>query len=346
MAEKTALEAGTLYPPQLVKELFSKVKGKSVLAKLSKQDPVPQEGKEYFVFNLEGNAQIVGEGEQVKGGKADIKPKVVSPYEITYQTRVSEKFLTMSEEKQIDFLEKFNEGFSKKLAEAIDIAAIHGLEPKSMTDGSFRDTNSFDGLVKTNIVNYEENKIESNINTAIRALKALGEETNGILFSTKASQDMSEIKENNVVKYPQFQFGQTPEVFAGMKSEETKNMVVTGGNAEKDHVIVGDFENSFKWGYVDSVSLEVIKYGDPDGAGRDLKAHNEVCLRAKVNVGWGILDEKAFARVKEAQVVDMKYINKDNGVIIESDSVLSGSWEPVEEKKNKAKPKKEAKDDE
>lgn len=42
----------------------------------------------------------------------------------------------------------------------------------------------------------------------------------------------------------------------------------------------------------------------------------------------------------------MKYINKDNGVIIESDSVLSGSWEPAEEKKTKAKPKKEAKDDE
>lgn len=41
----------------------------------------------------------------------------------------------------------------------------------------------------------------------------------------------------------------------------------------------------------------------------------------------------------------MKYINKDNGVIIESDSTLSGSWEPVEEKKTKAKTKKEAKDD-
>lgn len=43
----------------------------------------------------------------------------------------------------------------------------------------------------------------------------------------------------------------------------------------------------------------------------------------------------------------MKYINVDTGVIIESDSVLSGSWEPaVEEKKTKAKTKKEAKDDE
>ena len=94
MTDKTALEAGTLYPPQLVKELFSKVKGKSALAKVSKQDPVPQEGKEYFVFNLDGNAQIVGEGEQVKAGKAAIAPKVVRPYEIMYQARVSDKFLT------------------------------------------------------------------------------------------------------------------------------------------------------------------------------------------------------------------------------------------------------------
>lgn len=42
----------------------------------------------------------------------------------------------------------------------------------------------------------------------------------------------------------------------------------------------------------------------------------------------------------------MKYINKDNGVIIESDSVLSGSWEPFEEPKKKPTKKKEAKDDE
>lgn len=41
----------------------------------------------------------------------------------------------------------------------------------------------------------------------------------------------------------------------------------------------------------------------------------------------------------------MKYRNVDTGVIIESYSVLSGSWEPVEEKKTKAKQKKEAKDD-
>lgn len=43
-----------------------------------------------------------------------------------------------------------------------------------------------------------------------------------------------------------------------------------------------------------------IEYGDPDGTGRDLKAYNEILLRTEVYIGWGILDEKAFARVEEA----------------------------------------------
>ena len=105
MTDTNTLQAETLFPPKLVNELFSKVKGKSVLAKVSKQDPIPQEGLEYFVFNLEGNAQIVGEGEQIKAGKATTKPKVVKPYEIVYQARVSNKFLKMN------FLLKYPEKF-------------------------------------------------------------------------------------------------------------------------------------------------------------------------------------------------------------------------------------------
>ena len=46
--------------------------------------------------------------------------------------------------------------------------------------------------------------------------------------------------------------------------------------------------------------LEIIQFGYPDGTGRDLKAYNEICLRAEAFIGWGILDATAFARVKEA----------------------------------------------
>lgn len=41
----------------------------------------------------------------------------------------------------------------------------------------------------------------------------------------------------------------------------------------------------------------------------------------------------------------MKYRDVKTGAIIETNCVVSVSWEPVEEKKTKAKPKKEAKDD-
>ena len=44
--------------------------------------------------------------------------------------------------------------------------------------------------------------------------------------------------------------------------------------------------------------MKTIEYGDPDGTGRDLQAYNEICLRAEAFIGWGILDEDAFARVE------------------------------------------------
>lgn len=64
MTESTAMKQGTLFSPELVKEIMSKVQGRSTLAKLSNQQPIPFNGTEQFIFNLEGNAQIVGEGEQ------------------------------------------------------------------------------------------------------------------------------------------------------------------------------------------------------------------------------------------------------------------------------------------
>ena len=43
--------------------------------------------------------------------------------------------------------------------------------------------------------------------------------------------------------------------------------------------------------------MEVIEYGDPDGAG-DLKRYNQVYLRAEAYIGWAILDPSAFGIVK------------------------------------------------
>ena len=293
-----SLKQGTLFQPELVKELISKVQGRSVLAKLSSQSPIPFNGVEQFIFNLEGNAQIVGEGQQKGTGKAVVDTKVIKPLKFVYQARITDEFKYASEEKQLEYLSQFADGFAKKIADAFDIAAIHGLEPKGLTDATFRDTNSFDGLITGNIVNYAEDKFDDNIDAAVQQIVAKGGEVTGLALSPVGGQALAKLKVNGVVQYPEFRFGQNPDAFYGMKSDVNKNLTVTGGTAQTDHAIVGDFENRFKWGYTENIPMEIIEYGDPDGAGRDLKAYNEILLRAEAFIGWGILDADAFARVK------------------------------------------------
>ena len=294
----TSQKAGALFNPELVTEIMTKVQGYSVLAKLSSQSAIPFNGTEQFIFNLEGNAQIVGEGEQKKAGESNLTSKVIKPMKFIYQARITDEFKYASEEKKIKYLQAYADGFAKKIAVAFDIAAIHGLEPKSMTDASFRDTNSFDGVITDNVVVFNAGTIDENIDTAVQAIVAKGADVTGLALSPLAGQSLAKLKVNGVVQYPEFRFGQNPNSFYGMESDISKNLVVTGGTAKADHVLVGDFRNMFKWGYAENIPMEIIEFGDPDGAGRDLKAYNEICLRSEAFIGWGILDEDAFARVE------------------------------------------------
>lgn len=300
MAESTATKKGTLFNPELVTEIMNKVQGHSTLAKLSNQQPIPFNGTEQFIFNLEGNAQIVGEGELKGAGKAVITSKVITPLKFVYQARITDEFMHASDEKKLNFLKHYADGFAKKIAEAFDIAAIHGLEPKGLTDASFKATNSFDGLVTGNVVTYNAATIDSNIDDAVQAIVATDNEVTGIAMSPAAGQAMSKVKVNNVVQFPEFRFGQRPDNFFGMELDINKTLTAQSGKGKKNHAIVGDFQNRFKWGYAENIPMEIIEYGDPDGAGRDLKAYNEILLRTEAYIGWGILDEKAFARVEEA----------------------------------------------
>lgn len=296
----TALKHGDLFPQEVVTEIFSKVKGHSTLAKLSNQQAIPFAGTEEFIFNLEGNAQIVGEGEQKKGGKATLTSKVIKPVKIVYQARITDEFKHVAQEKQLQYLKAFVDGYATKIAQAFDIAALHGLEPRSMTAASFKDNNSFDGLVTDNVIEYNAATIEDDIDTAVQTIVVNDGDVTGLALSPQAAAALGKVEVNGVKQYPEFRFGQRPDAFHGMASDVNKTLTMTG-DGEKDHVIVGDFDNSFKWGYAENIPLEIIEYGDPDGVGRDLKAHNEILLRAEAYIGWGILLPENFARVVEAE---------------------------------------------
>lgn len=290
------IKAGANFPAEVVTEMFNAVRGHSALAKLSGQKPMPFTGVTQFVFNAEGEAALVDEGAAKPAGNAAAIPKIIKPVKFVYQQRVSDEFVKSSDEVRLRYLEGFAEGFGRKIARSFDIAAMHGIEPATKAAASFKATNSFDGMV-TNIETYAAATVDENIDDAIQSIT--DGNVSGIALSPTAAAALSKIKANGVTQYPEFRFGQNPDAFYGMVSDVNSTLEVQGtGVTEKDHVLVGDFDGAFRWGYADDIRLEVIEYGDPDGAGHDLKQYNEVLLRTEAYIGWGILDANAFALVQ------------------------------------------------
>ena len=285
-------------PEELITEIFSKVQGHSSLAKLATQIPVPFVGAEEMVFSMDDEVSIVGEGENKPPHDAKFESVVIRPVKFVYQHRLTDEFISMAEEQQLPYLQAFTDGFAKKIARGLDIAAMHGINPKDGADASFKSTNSFDGLV-SNLVTYAAATVDVNIEDGVALVNADNGAVTGLALSTAAGTALSKIKVNGVAQYPEFRFGQNPNAFYGMGSDVNSTVSVTGTatGAVTDQIILGDFQNAFKWGYAKNIPLEVIQYGDPDGLG-DLKRKNQIVLRTEAYIGWGILDADSFAIVR------------------------------------------------
>lgn len=294
----TTTAAQLQFPPELATEMFSNVKGHSTLARLSQAKPTPFSGTTEFVFSIDGEAEIVGESGQKSPGEANIAPVKRVPIKFLYQHRVSDEFMRLNEERRVPILQAFAEGFSAVIARGMDIAAFHGINPRTGLASEVVSTNHFDSLI-TSTVEYNSAAADDSLDAAIQLVQGKSREVNGIALSTIFGSDIAKIKVNGVVQYPEFRFGGRPEIFANKSADVnyTINKKLSS-STERDIAIVGNFAKAFRWGYADVISLEVIQYGDPDGLG-DLKRQNQVCLRSEAYIGWAILDSGSFARVVE-----------------------------------------------
>ena len=125
------LKKGELFAPETVTDLFNKVAGKSSLAKLAGTMPIPFNGSEIFTFSMDDEVNIVAENGVKPAGSIALAPIKVVPIKVEYGARVTDEFMYATEEKQLDILKAFNEGYAKKVARAIDIMAMHGLNPRT-----------------------------------------------------------------------------------------------------------------------------------------------------------------------------------------------------------------------
>ena len=282
------------FPSNLVKEVFVAAKGHSALAKLAKQEPLSFSGTDIMVFSFDGEVNLVAEG-AAKGAHTNGKDIVkMVPLKVEYGARVTNEFLKASEEKQLDIMRGFTDGFGKKIARGLDIMAMHGTNPATGSVSALIGTNSFDTNTGVTAVTYvpATPDPEGNINTGIAALG--DNDFTGLVIDKTFASELAKVKVNGVIQYPELQWGGNPERIKGVASDVNSTVSAVTGK----HGYMGDFENYFRWGYADLINFEVIEYGDPDGQG-DLKRYNQVYLRAEAWYGWAILDGAAFARIEE-----------------------------------------------
>lgn len=294
------LSKGELFPPKLTNEIFSKIRGKSSLAKLSGQDPIPFNGIKEFTFSMDSEVDIVAEnGAKGKGG-ATITPVTIVPIKIEYGSRVSDEFMYASEEEAINILQAWTDGFGKKAARALDIMAMHGLNPRTKTASTVIGTNNFDSvLTGGKLITYDAGTPDANIDSALAVIEDFEYEANGIVIAPAMRSAIAAMQAMDNVytrKYPEFAWGATPANLGGMTLDSNTTVSFNSG---ADRAIVGDFQNAFKWGVSKNLPLKVIEYGNPDNDATlgDLQGHNQVYLRSEMYIGWGILDANAFARV-------------------------------------------------
>lgn len=289
------LSRGNLFDPELVTDLINKVKGKSSLAILSQQEAIPFDGTTQFVFSMDSEIDIVAENGKKSHGGISLAPIKMVPIKVEYGARVSDEFMYSSDEKKIEVIKGFNEGYAKKLARGVDLMAFHGINPRTGVASTVIGTNHFDSKV-TQTVEFNASDPDTNIEAAVSLIQGSEGIVTGLAADPQFSAALANMRtggDTNIRLFPELAWGANPGSINGLKAD-INNTVSASSN---DVAIIGDFANYFQWGFAKEIPLEVIEYGDPDNSGNDLKGYNQVYLRSETYLGWGIMDPSSFARV-------------------------------------------------
>ncbi len=284
---------GSLFDPKLVTDLIDRVKGKSSLAKLCRQTPIPFNGMKEFIFTMDDEVDLVAENGAKSRGSLALTPVTIVPLKVEYGARLSDEFMYASEEEQIEILKSFNEGFAKKVARGLDIMALHGVNPRSKSSSALIGTNHFDTGVT---VITAGSTADAQVENAIAAVQANDYDVSGMAMAPAFRSALAALTlQSGERMFPDLAWGNAPGSIHGLPVDVNNTVAF---NSSDDLALIGDFESAFKWGYSKQIGTEIIRYGDPDNSGNDLKGHNQIYIRAEMYLGWGILDKNAFAIIQ------------------------------------------------
>jgi hypothetical protein len=294
------LATGSLsIPKQQLDPWLGKIQNGSTVAALSASTPMTFGEGESWTFSI-GEAEYVAEGAQK--GQSTVTPtvKTVKPYKFHKTLRMNEEVLWADEDRQMGVVDQILAEIQPALSRALDFGVYHEINPTggavvAAMNGGLTDT--------TNTVEYvAADKPFVSLDAADALVLADGYIPRDVALDPFYAAKFSAYRNGTTEQklYPNFRLGTEVSELEGHRASVSNTVRALGVAAVATNVIgfVGDF-SAIRWGIQKSIGLEVIRYGDPDGAG-DLKRNNQVAFRAEVVYGWGVASLDAFAKITDA----------------------------------------------
>ena len=285
-------------PKQKIEPWLGKIKGGSVVASLSTPVPMTYGEGESWTFDI-GEAEYVAEGAQK--GQSTVTPttKSIKPFKFHKTLRFNEEVLWADEDRRLEVIDEILDLIQPALSRALDFGVIHEVNPTTgavvtAMNGGLTDT--------TNVVEYAStDKPYVSLDAADALVLADNYIPRDVALSPAYASKFSALRGTNSEQklYPNFRLGTDVSELDGHRASVSDTVSASTVLATDTKIlgIVGNFD-AVRWGVQKSIGLEVIRYGDPDGAG-DLKRNNQVAFRAEIVYGWGVADLNAFAKIHD-----------------------------------------------
>lgn len=294
-----AFETGDIaIPTDVLTPWVSSIQSGSAVAALSPAIPMLFGKGESFTITG-GEAEYVGEGAAKSETPDVLTPHAIGQFKFHKTVRFSNEVVWADEDRQLEVLDAVLAQVQPSLSRALDFGVIHGINPLSgeavaVMNGGIAATDAVataaDGTPVYDVVDEADQLVleNGNLPSGLAADPALLAR-----YGRLRDKDGRRLYDN--LDYSTSSAGSLDgHTYAASRTVGAKGVAKTDTGILG---VVGDF-SAVRWGVQKAVGIELIEFGDPDGAG-DLKRHNQVAIRAEVVYGWGIADLDAFALVKD-----------------------------------------------
>lgn len=270
-----------------------------ILAKLTPGEPELKVGAtDHFTFTGTPKAELVGEGADKSSQDGTPGKATVKTYKVQITYRFSNEVQWEDEDYQTQLIENLVANAATAISRALDLIAIHGINPVTgVVSGSVTQYFNESGNDVHRVTRTAD--AQADLEAAAAQLQTSGYVATGIGFDPVFAGQLARSKDGeNRPLYPELGLGFNFDNFQGLAAASSDTV---SGRQELEaedatlNALLGDFD-AFKWGIARSMPLELIQFGDPDGAG-DLKRTNEVAIRAESVIGFAIMDETAFSLI-------------------------------------------------